>query len=175
MLADVSTKTATRFCCARREATLSAGCHSMKSSSATSAVSNSQIKPRSQAFRGPSRDADPKPRPFPLLPARVGGSDETVVFLECLSDGVVVHPSGKSFSIDSLNHSPSHNAMYQTVAAKLAKHTGDPKRRTIRFLIHRDGEKTFHLAYPVFNGLSVDKSSYNLQADDEVSRIVAGE
>ena len=138
------------------------------------AVAGGPRKPNGQAFQGP--DLGPaKPRPFPLLPARVGGAEETIVFVECLSDGVVVHPSGKSMSIDSLNHSPSHNALYQAVAAKLAKHKGDPKRRTVRFLIHRDGERTFHLAYPLFNGLDVTKTRYSLQSDDDVSRIVADE
>ena len=140
----------------------------------TPAVAEGSRKPNGQAFQGP--DLGPaKPRPFPLLPARVGGAEETIVFVECLSDGVVVHPSGKSMSIDSLNHSPSHNALYQAVAAKLAKHKGDPKRRTVRFLIHRDGERTFHLAYPLFNGLDVTKTRYSLQSDDDVSRIVADE
>ena len=125
--------------------------------------------------QGPDLDPGTKPRSFPLLPARVGGAAETTVFVECLSDGVVVHPSGKSISIDALNHSKGHNPLFQAVATKLAKHTGDPKARAVRFLIHRDGERAFHLAYPVFNGLNVTKTRYSLQADDDVSRIVAGE
>ena len=137
-------------------------------------VSEGPRKPNGPAFQGP--DLGPaKPRTFPLLPARIGGAEETTVYVECLSDGAVVYPSGKSISIDSLNHSRSHNALHQAVAAQLAKHTGDPKRRTLRFLIHRDGERTFHLAYPVFNGLDVTKTRYSLQSDDDVSRIVAGE
>ena len=143
--------------------------------SVAAATSGVPIGAKRRGFEGPSLDGETKPRPFPLLPARVGGADETIVFVECLSDGVVVHPSGKSFSIDSLNHSPSHNAMYNAVAGRLAKHSGDPKQRAIRFLIHRDGERTYHLAYPVFNRLNVEQKRIDLHPGDDVSRIVAGE
>ncbi len=43
MLLELSTSTATTFCCGRSVATLSAGCQSRNSSSATMPVSSSQI------------------------------------------------------------------------------------------------------------------------------------
>ena len=43
MLFELSTSTATTFCCGRSVATLSAGCHSRNSSSATMPVSSSQM------------------------------------------------------------------------------------------------------------------------------------
>ena len=43
MLRESSTSTATTFCCGRSVAMLIAGCHSRNSTSATSAVSSSQI------------------------------------------------------------------------------------------------------------------------------------
>ena len=43
MLFELSTSTATTFCCGRSVATLSAGCHSRNSSKATMPVSSSQM------------------------------------------------------------------------------------------------------------------------------------
>ena len=43
MLRESSTSTATTFCCGRRVATLSAGCHSRNRMSATMPVSSSQM------------------------------------------------------------------------------------------------------------------------------------
>ena len=56
--------------------------------------------------------------------------------------------------------------------AQLALHKGDPQRRQIRFLIHRDAERTFHLAYPILEDVKVDKTRYTLQYGDDISRLI---
>ena len=120
--------------------------------------------------QGPDLGPTP-PRTFPLLDAPSVTTAETVVFVECRSDGAVVYPSGKSFSIDSLNHSPTHNPLYHAVVAALAK-AGDPKLRAVRFLVHPDGERTFELASPAFNRVGATKTRRSLRPDDDISRIV---
>jgi hypothetical protein len=79
--------------------------------------------------------------------------------------------------IDSLNHSPAFNPLYQTAQRQVTRWQnralpGQPARVHIRFLIHSDGERTFHLAYPALDSLPVPKTHYRLQPEDDVSRIV---
>ena len=128
------------------------------------------VLPESPAVAEQGPDLGPTaPRAFPLLEAK-SVTPETVVFVECRSDGAVLYPSGKSFSIDSLNHSPAHNPLYQAAVAALK--AGDPKSRAVRFLVHPDGERTFELASPAFNGVGATKTRHSLQPDDDISRLV---
>jgi hypothetical protein len=101
---------------------------------------------------------------------------EVVFFVECRPDAVVVHPSRVQVSVDHLTHGAMHNKLYQSVRQLLQRQlTRAPDSKVqIRFLIHRDAERTFHRAYPVLEGLPVPKTQYHLLPDDDVARLVAG-
>jgi hypothetical protein len=124
-----------------------------------------------EGFHGADSLAPARPRSRPLLPARIGASEDTILFIECRSTGVVVYPVGQSIPFAALDREPANNPLYQTVMAQLALHKGDPERRHIRFLIHRDAERTFHTAYPVLDNVKVDKTRYTVQPGDEISRL----
>jgi hypothetical protein len=130
--------------------------------------------------QGPRIGPEPAPgqprRRLPLRPAQISGAREVVFFVECRPDEVVVYPTRAQVSLDHLTHSPMHNKLYQTVRQLILRqqaHAPDAKVQ-IRFLIHRDAERTFHRAYPVLEGLPVPKAQYHLMPDDDVARIVAG-
>jgi hypothetical protein len=118
-------------------------------------------------------------KPVVLRPARVGSDGEYTIFLECLSDQVVIYPSQRRFSIESLNHSQNHNQLLRTVEQMIARRLstlrqGDPVPRIyIRFLVHADADRTLHCAYPVLDSLPVAKVRYNLQPEDDVARIIS--
>ena len=127
-------------------------------------------RPQRPGFRGPDSLAPARNRP--LLPARIGDAEETTIFIECRSTGVVVHPTGQTIPLAALGEAPANNALHRTVSAQFASHKGNPARRQIRFLIHRDAERTFHAAYPVLEDIKVEKTRYTLQPGDEVSQLI---
>jgi hypothetical protein len=115
-----------------------------------------------------------------MRPARVSGGDDTVIYVECRPDTVVVYPARKQIGIDSLNHTAPHNPLTQTVNQIIARQKAlvrpgmPPARFHVRFLVHPGGELTYHRAYPALETVPVPKTRYNLMADDSVARIVAG-
>jgi hypothetical protein len=122
----------------------------------------------------------PRGGPAPLRPAQITGPRDWTVFVECKGEMIIVHPTQTQISIEHLNHNPAHNRFYQFVRQTIAKRharvqPGDkPTRVQVRFLIHRDGERVFHRAYPLLETLPVDTSRYNLLPDEDVNRIIAG-
>jgi hypothetical protein len=117
-------------------------------------------------------------QPVVLRPAQLGGDEEALIFVECQAQVVIVHPGRRRVPIDALNHSPAYNQLRQAVQKQIQRRQalsgrGEAARVHLRFLIHRDGERTFHLAYPALEGLLVPKTRYSLQPEDDVSRIVS--
>ena len=119
------------------------------------------------------------PRPIPLRPAWLQGGNEYTIYVECQSDLVVLYPSGRKFPVDKLSHTPQHNPLVQAIRMQMArreaavKSGGQPPRCNIRFLVHRDGEETYHMTYPRLDPLPATKTRQNLQPEDDVSLIVA--
>src|SRR5260370_15183927 len=75
MLAESSTPTATIFCCGRRVATLSAGCHSISSNRAAKSVCSSHtVAPRSPAMRTEPLDRRHTKKAKPPPAARIAST-----------------------------------------------------------------------------------------------------
>ncbi len=113
-----------------------------------------------------------------LRPARLSSDDDYVIFIECQTDYVVIYPSRKRVAIESLNHSQAYNPLYKTVEQMIMRRLstlapGDKRPHIqVRFLVHRDGERTLHYAYPVLEAMPVEKVRYNLQPEDDVAKII---
>lgn len=124
--------------------------------------------------------AQPGAKPIPMRPARISGADETMIFVECRPDIVVVYPSRQQIGIDSLNHTPPHNpltkAVNQIITQQQARVRAGlaPARFHLRFLVHPGAELSYHRAYPALETVPVPKSRYALMGDDSVPRIIAG-
>jgi hypothetical protein len=120
----------------------------------------------------------PRKRPVILRPARVGNNDDYVIFIECDTEYVMVYPSRRRVPLEALNHSPLHNPLYKAVEEMLKRRLStlrpgeQPPHVQIRFLVHRDADRTMHLAYPALETLPVEKVRYNLQPEDDVARII---
>jgi hypothetical protein len=119
--------------------------------------------------------------PIPLRPALLNGDRDWVIYVECLPEEIVLYPSRRHFSVDSLAHSSGHNPFHRAVRQMIERRQatvapGDfPYRPEVRFLIHPggDSERTFHLAHPVLAGLPLRARRQNLQPEDDVSAIIA--
>jgi hypothetical protein len=120
----------------------------------------------------------PDRKPVILRPARLGSDDDYVVFIECCADRIVIYPSRKTVAIESLNHGQNYNPLYKTVEQMINRRLSTlrpgekPPHIQVRFLVHRDGDRTLHLAYPVLEGMPMEKVRYNLQPEDDVARII---
>jgi hypothetical protein len=121
----------------------------------------------------------PRSKPMVLRPARVGSEGEYIIFIECRAEYAVVYPSQRRVAIDALNHSRFHNPLYKTVEQMITRRistlqSGEKEPRIqIRFLVHPDGDRTMHLAYPVLEVLPGEKIRYNLQPEDDVARLIS--
>jgi hypothetical protein len=126
-------------------------------------------------------EAPPVPdrKPVILRAARVLGDGDYVVFIECCSQHLVIYPSRRRVNMDALGNNRPSNPLYQTVEQMISRRLSTLRagekvpRIQIRFLVHRDGDRTLHLAYPLLEGLPGEKVRYNLQPEDDVARIIS--
>jgi len=127
--------------------------------------------------KNPDEEEAPR-RPRMLRPARIHNQGEVTIFVECRRDQVVVYPGEKVMDAETIRQSPPQNPLYLAVYQEIMRRQAvvprgeKGPRYVIRFLLHRDGEATFHRAYPALETLPVTKSRYNLMPDDDVQRIV---
>jgi hypothetical protein len=139
-----------------------------------------QADPLARLAPQPPPGVRPQPRTVPLRPALLGGEREWVIFVECQRDAVILYPTRRPFSLESLSHSPAHNPLYLAVRQLLARRQAlirpgeRPLQPHIRYLVHPDAVRTYHMTYPALERLSVPQTRQNLQPEDDVSAIVAG-
>jgi hypothetical protein len=112
----------------------------------------------------------PKPKPTepPNRPFRLVGNRDWVIPIECVSDGVVLRSVGQKFTLASLKPvQGAETALVQAVRQVIARRQatvrpGDPPYRPqLRFLIHPEGLRTYHLAYPTLEGLKIPMTREN--------------
>jgi hypothetical protein len=136
---------------------------------------------------GPGRARGPRPDPAgrlapplpggerrPLAPAWLHGNRDWVVYVECRPDVVVLYPSRRTFALESLNHSPAHNAFHQAVRQMIARKQASvprgeaPYRPEVRFLVRPDALQTMYAAHYALEGLAVPRTQQSLERDDDV-------
>src|SRR5262249_31667521 len=119
-------------------------------------------------------------RPAEMQPALLGGERDWILFVECRADAVVLYPSRRQFLADTLR-TPQGRAEVLRAAQQLlgrrhaaARAAEGGLRPEVRFLIHPDGVRTFHLTYPALDPLPAPKTRQDLQPEDDVDRMTAG-
>ena len=91
------------------------------------------------------------------------GSREWVVVVECLPNGVRVSPSRVNLSLVELSNGTGGALLRRTVEDLIARRRAaqlpdEPALRiVIRFQVHKDGTRTFHLAYPLLDLIDAEK------------------
>jgi hypothetical protein len=119
-------------------------------------------------------EKSPPPRPAPVRPARLIGNRDWVIPIECLADGVVLRSAGKKFPLASFaGVGADQNALLLTVRLMIVRRQasvrpGDPPYRPqVRFLLHPDGLRTYHLAYPALEPLGIPLTRQNVETPPE--------
>ncbi len=128
------------------------------------------------------------PSPFPnagrpapsLRPARLSGDRDWLIYVECKPEGVVIYPTQLLVPATALAHPSGSNPLMQSIQQLIDRkqasvRPGDPPYRPeVRFLVHSDAGRTYHLAYPMLDGLAAPKTAQDLTPDDDVRAIVTG-
>jgi hypothetical protein len=132
-------------------------------------------------LRAPPAPKLPKaPRPpAPLRPARLSGDRDWIVFVECKTEGVVIYPTHLLVPVSALGRASGSNPLLQSVRQLIERkqatvRRGDAAfRPEVRFLVHPDAGRTYHLAYPMLDPLAAPKTAQTLAPEDDVATIVA--
>jgi hypothetical protein len=117
--------------------------------------------------------------PAPLRPARLSGDRDWIIFVECKKEGVVIYPAQLLIPVSALGRASGANPLLQSVQQLIDRkqatvRSGDaPYRPEVRFLVHPDAGRTYHLAYPTLDALAAPKTAQPLAPEDDVAVIVA--
>jgi hypothetical protein len=117
--------------------------------------------------------------PAPLRPARLSGDRDWVLYVECKEEGVVIYPTRLLIPASALSRPSGSNPLLQSVQQLIDRkqatvRTGEaPYRPDVRFLVHPDAGRTYHLAYPTLDALAAPKTAQYLGPDDDVATIVS--
>ncbi|MBI2808389.1 MAG: hypothetical protein HYX68_25660 [Planctomycetes bacterium] len=125
--------------------------------------------PGSQGEPGsPSRSGfGPKRKPAP--PSRAIGNRDFVITIECDSDAVLVTPGSLIFRWSTSDVRMVDRALVQSVGSLIARRQksvrpGDPPYRpVIRFLVSREGLRTYYHVYPLLESLRVPMTRENIE------------
>jgi hypothetical protein len=89
---------------------------------------------------------------------------EWVLVVECLRDEVRVSPSRLRVSVVQLESGKGGDVLLrQTAREEIARRLSTvpsgqlPPHIILRFLVHRDALRTYHLAYPAFDSIEAEK------------------
>src|SRR5205814_162359 len=104
---------------------------------------------------------------IPVAPGRPASrhiDPEWIIIVDCRPEGVQVSPSRLAIAFDQLAAGAGGDALLVRTARDLiANRRGaqrpdePPVKVVIRFLVHKDGLRTFHLAYPLLDSIDVEK------------------
>jgi hypothetical protein len=116
--------------------------------------------------------------PAALRPARLSGDRDWIVFVECKTEGVVVYPTHLLIPVSALGRASGSNPLLQPVQQLIDRKQATvrrdaPYRPEVRFLVHADAGRTYHLAYPTLDALAAPKTAQTLAPEDDVAVIVA--
>jgi hypothetical protein len=121
----------------------------------------------------------PKRAPAPLRVARLSGDRDYIIFIECRADDVVLYPARQGFSAQSLARGDQalQKAVQQMIDRRQALvRPGElPFRPQVRYLVHPESIRGYHSTYPILNALGIPQTRQNLEADDDVAAIIAGQ
>jgi hypothetical protein len=109
------------------------------------------------------------PRPRALRPAARYGDEEWVLVVDCSAQGVRLSPSQLRVSLQELARGHGGDVqLARTVASLIERRraaqdpAAPPFRPQLRFVVHRDGMRSFHAALPALENIRVPKHTVML-------------
>jgi len=119
-------------------------------------------------------DGPPRPSSQPTRPPRLNGGRDWIIPIECTGEGVVV-PAGSSQKISAavLQRPEGAAALRSAVQIMIDRRQATvrrgeaPYRPQLRFLVHRDGLRSYFFAFPALEPLQVPMTRANVGVDDD--------
>jgi hypothetical protein len=118
------------------------------------------------------KGSTPKPKTATPRPVRLTGNRDWVIPLECTADAIVL-PTGVKITAQALSAGDSGaKALLQGVQELIRRkqatvREGEPEYRPqVRFLVHPEGLRLYHLAYPTLEPLKIPILRQNVEPDD---------
>lgn len=124
--------------------------------------------------------AKPLRRQPTLRPASLHGDRDWVIFVECRSDGVIVYPGARSYTVAEIvsggTNNPLVTALRQMIDRRqaLVRPGEPPYRPQVRFLVRPQDLRTYHQVFPAIDALAVPRTGQSIRPEDDVAVIVAG-
>jgi hypothetical protein len=110
-----------------------------------------------------------RPRPRALRPAARYGDEEWVLVVDCSAQGVRLSPSQLRVPLQELARGRGGDVLLARTVANLIERrramqdpVAPPFRPQIRFVVHRDGMRSFHAALPALENVRVPKHTVML-------------
>ncbi len=109
----------------------------------------------------------------------LSGDRDWGIYIECTTDGVILYPARTFIPLAALGRGPA-NPLQQAVQQMIDRRQSSvrpgeaPYRPQVRFLVHPESLRTFHVAYPALDAVRASKARYNLKPEDDVLAIVTG-
>jgi hypothetical protein len=135
--------------------------------------SGSDGPPDPLAIPPPLSAGNQQSRPAPRIVGLVGNRD-WVIPIECVADGVVLHPARQKVALAELEARQSGNVLQAAVQQMIARRQGTvrpgepPYRPQVRLLVRPDGLRAYYLAYPLLESLQVPITRQNLEREEEI-------
>lgn len=131
-------------------------------------------------FAPPTAGERPVRKPAALRPAWVHGGRDWTIYVECLSDGVKLYPSERTFPLAQAAIEDAGNPLVAAIRQMIerrqaSRRPGEPPYHpTVCLLVRAEHVRTFLSVYPALEALPAPKTRRNLDADDDVAAIVTG-
>jgi hypothetical protein len=107
-----------------------------------------------------------KPKPF-----RLTGNRDWIIPIECTADGLAL-PNGMKITAGALATGDGGKSLTKAVQDLIARkqatvRDGEPPYRPqVRFLVHPEGLRVYHTAYPILEPVQVPILRQNVEPDD---------
>jgi|GEM_PF-1894464 len=128
----------------------------------------------SLAAIGPANSQPKRTRTTGLRPTMLTGNRDWVIPIECTANALVILQTGQTIAAVTLNQGESaDNDLLRSVQKLIARRQASvrpgepPYRPMIRFRVHADALRTYYLAYPALEALSIPMTRENMAPDDD--------
>lgn len=121
-----------------------------------------------------------KKEPRPLRVARLDGSRDFILFIECNAQGIIVYPDKQRFPGHILETEEGAKRLLNLMRQQVERRTkktpaGDPAPKgQIRFLVHPEGLRWYHASFPIIEELQIKTTRQSLIPEDSVREIILG-
>jgi len=118
--------------------------------------------------------------PKPLRVARLDGGRDFIIYVECVKDGLVIHPDRLRIHGQELETEEGAKKLLELLSKQVERKSrpgkpGEkPPQGQIRFLVRPDGLRWYHASFPLVEEMNIRKSRQNLDFGETIQEVMSG-